>query len=63
MNIFLVFISVIFEKGHKRVLEWLLRMFNGCFREGKVPNNWKIACIVPPYKGKKVVLSGLTIWE
>ena len=27
-------------------------MFNGCLCEGKVPRDWKSACIVPLYKGK-----------
>ena len=26
--------------------------WNGCFREEKVPREWKSACIVPLYKGK-----------
>ena len=34
------------------VIEWLVRMFNGCSREGGIPKEWKSACIVPLYKGK-----------
>ena len=34
------------------VIEWLVRMFNGCFREGGEPKDWKSACIVPSYKRK-----------
>ena len=40
------------KRGGECVLEWLVRMFNGCFREGKVPKEWKSAVIVPLYKGK-----------
>ena len=36
----------------KRERDWLFRIFNGCFREKKVPREWKSTCIVPLYKGK-----------
>ena len=34
------------------MLELLLKLFYGCVREGKIPREWKSACIVPPYLGK-----------
>ena len=40
------------QTGGESVVEWLVRLFNGCFREGGVPKEWKSACIVPLYKGK-----------
>ena len=40
------------KKGGVAMIEWLVRMFNGCFREGRIPREWKSACIVPIYKGK-----------
>ena len=40
------------KSGGVSVIEWLARLFNGCFREGGVPKEWKSACIVPLYKGK-----------
>ena len=40
------------KRGGESVIEWLVRMFNGCFREGVVPKEWKSVCIVPWYKGK-----------
>ena len=40
------------RKGGVAVVEWLVRMFNGCFVSGCVPEDWKSACIVPLYKGK-----------
>ena len=40
------------KKGGRDIIEWLVRMMNGCWTEGKVPEEWKKACIVPLYKGK-----------
>ena len=40
------------RKGGVAIVEWLVRMFNGCFESGCVPGDWKSACIVPLYKGK-----------
>ena len=34
------------------VVEWFERMFNWCFREGRVPKEWISACTMPLYKGK-----------
>src|ERR1044072_7454424 len=34
------------------IVDWLVRMFNVCWGEGKVPQEWQDACIVPIYKGK-----------
>ena len=40
------------KSGGETVVEWLVRVFNGCFESGCVPGDWKSACIVPLYKGK-----------
>ena len=40
------------RKGGVAIVEWLVRVFNGCFVLGCVPGDWKSACIVPLYKGK-----------
>ena len=34
------------------VKEWLLRLFNVCWKKGKVPQEWQVVCLVPIYKGK-----------
>src|ERR1700755_2886271 len=34
------------------IVDWLVRMFNVCWGEGKVAQEWQDACIVPIYKGK-----------
>ena len=38
--------------GGDVMIEWLERLFNVCWREGRVPQEWREACIVPIYKGK-----------
>nr|XP_053656735.1 uncharacterized protein LOC128705613 [Cherax quadricarinatus] len=40
------------KAGGDIVLEWLVLLFNKCMKEGKVPRDWRGACIVPLYKGK-----------
>ena len=40
------------RSGGEVIVEWLVRIFNGCFEVGCVPGDWKSACIVPLYKGK-----------
>ena len=35
------------KSGGVSVVEWLVRLFNGCFHKGGVPKEWKSACIVP----------------
>ena len=40
------------KRGGISIVEWLVRLFNICFREGAVPDDWQRACIVPIYKGK-----------
>ena len=40
------------KSGGVIVVRWLVRLFNVCFRENRVPEDWKIACVVPLYKGK-----------
>ena len=32
--------------------EWMVRLLNVCLSSGRVPEEWKIGCIVPLYKGK-----------
>ena len=32
--------------------EWMVRLLNVCMSSRRVPNEWKIGCIVPLYKGK-----------
>ncbi len=39
-------------KGGRAIVEWLVRLFRVCFREGTVPLEWRSACVVPLYKGK-----------
>ena len=34
------------------IIDWLLRIFNRCMETGVVLQGWKVACIVPIYKGK-----------
>ena len=40
------------KKGGIAVLEWLVRLLNLSFDMGVVPIDWRVACIVPLYKGK-----------
>lgn len=40
------------QKGGRAVEEWLLRLFNICWRGGEVPQDWEDGCVVPLYKGK-----------
>ena len=40
------------RSGGEALVEWLVRLLNGCFESGCVPGDWKSACIVPLYKGK-----------
>ena len=34
------------------MIEWLKRLFNLWWKEGRVPEDWGEACNVPIYKGK-----------
>ncbi len=38
-------------KGGRAFVEWLVRLFNVCFRERTVPFECRNACVVPLYKG------------
>ena len=38
------------RNGGEVIVEWLVRMFNGCFESGCVPEDWKSPCIVLLYK-------------
>ena len=40
------------KSGEECMMEWLVRLFNVCWREKSVPQDWMDACIVPIYKGK-----------
>ena len=40
------------SKGGGAMVDWLVRLLNVCFREGRVPSDWRSACVVPLYKGK-----------
>ena len=40
------------KRGGRAVREWLRRVFNVCYEDGRVPEDWRKACIVPIYKGK-----------
>ena len=40
------------QAGDESLVKWLVRMFNVCMDQGKVPEDWRNACIVPLYKGK-----------
>ena len=40
------------KAGGESLVKWLLRIFNVCWRERKVPQDWQDACLVPIYKGK-----------
>ena len=40
------------KEGGKSMLLWLVRMFNVCWKEGKVPQDWQDGSLVPIYKGK-----------
>ena len=40
------------KKGGMAVLEWLVRLLNLSFDMGLVPMDFRVACIVPLYKGK-----------
>ena len=41
------------KKGGMAVLEWLVRLLNLSFDMVVVPMDWRGACIVPLYKGKR----------
>ena len=38
--------------GKECMVEWLERLFNVCWRLGRVPQHWQDTCLVPIYKGK-----------
>ena len=40
------------KNGGISIIDRLLRIFNKCMESGVVPEDWKVACIVPVYKGK-----------
>lgn len=40
------------KEGPRELFDWLVRLFNVCWREGRVPQEWQDSCIVPLYKGK-----------
>ena len=40
------------KNGGISIINWLLRIFNKCMESGVVPDDWKVGCIVPVYKGK-----------
>ena len=44
--------SEMLKYGGESVIEWLTRVCNVCFMEGRVPKDWQRAVIVPFYKGK-----------
>jgi len=39
------------EGGEEGIL-WMMRIFQVCMRYEAVPMDWKVACVVPIYKGK-----------
>ena len=40
------------KKGGKALVEWLVRLLGICFEAGEVPADWRMAAMVPIYKGK-----------
>ena len=36
----------------REVKEWLARLFNICWKKGRIPHEWQVACLIPIYKGK-----------
>src|SRR5678816_682394 len=40
------------KKGGDIVVEWLMRLFNVCWVQCEVPQDWQDSCLVPIYKGK-----------
>ena len=40
------------KQGGGAIVEWLVRLLNTCFDAGEVPEDWRMAIIVPLYKGK-----------
>ena len=44
--------SEMLKYGGESVIEWLTKVCNVCFREGRVPKVWQRAIVVPFYKGK-----------
>ena len=40
------------KKGGGSMVKWLVRLLNTCFVAGEVPADWRMAVIVPFYKGK-----------
>ena len=40
------------KKGGVTLVEWLVRLLNICFEAREVPADWRMAAIVPIYKGK-----------
>ena len=39
-------------QGGGAIVEWLVRLLNRCFATGEVLADWRMAVIVPIYKGK-----------
>src|ERR1044072_9868434 len=40
------------KEGARELIDWLVRLFNVCWREGRVPREWQEFCIVHIYNGK-----------
>ena len=44
--------SEMLKYGGESFIEWLTRVCNVCFMEGRVPKGWQRTAIVPFFKGK-----------
>ena len=40
------------KQGGGAIIEWLVRLLDTCFVAGEVPADWRMAVIIPIYKGK-----------
>ena len=38
--------------GKEVEAEWMTRLVRACMKDGRVPENWQEAYVVPAYKGK-----------
>ena len=40
------------KSGGNICAKWMVRLLNVCLLSGRVPNDWKIGCLIPLYKEK-----------
>ena len=40
------------KHSEERIIKWVLNIFKRRIKEGAVPENWKVACIIPAFTGR-----------